>query len=86
MSIIALIDLPISGVKLAAVGVVVFVAAGVVAYLVLRMFIKSVKMAMKFAFVSAIATVVLVGLIAVWSYTSETPKPSAGKPSTTKAR
>ena len=86
MILVGFIDLPISTIAAVAVGIFVFAAAGGIAYLVLRTFIRSVKMAIKFALLAGLLMVVLAGGVAAWFYSSETPKPPAKKTAETKRR
>lgn len=72
------VELPVSGLALAAAGLVVFAVVTAMMYVIFRMLKKSIKMAIRMAVVAAVIVIAAVGGLSLWWFSSgETPQKPA---------
>lgn len=75
------IDLLSGGGMIAIIGALVFIAAGIFAYILFRILRKSIRIAFRLALVAAIMVIALVGGLSLWWFNSgdapaERPRPT----------
>lgn len=81
------IDLPVSWAVAIALAVAVFGLAAAVAYVAFRFFMKSVRMAVRFALVAGVIIMLLTAGITLWWFAGSDPSPKAStKPTATKKK
>lgn len=75
-----------SGTTAAVAGIAFFLVFVAVAYVVLRMLKKTVRMAFRMALVAAVLLIAVVGSISVWWFASGSGTPQRAKPAQSRQR